>query len=690
VFVAVRTISACLVAFSTAAALWPLAALAHQERPAHFPPGTGSVPTYRTAGPRLLVCGDDPTDLEHRIAGFTAPLATSNRQLFQECQRDGYRNLQEAVDAVRQPGTNILILPGLYQEMPSLAPGPPECAKLKAPRSRMGSLILSYEQQRSCPHLQNLVGIFGVRDLQIEGTGAGPGDVVIDAQFQKLNAIRADRSDGIYFRNFTAERTTFNAVYVLETDGFVIDRLVGRWNTEYGFLSFASDHGLFENCEAYGNGDSGVYPGGTSDINRDRGYAVPRYAIEVTGCHSHHNALGYSGTGGDSVWAHDNVFDANQGGVSMDSLFPNHPGLPQNHALFEHNVIASNNTNYYPYVRDGTCDKPYSTRGIEQGVVCPGPPVPVGVGVIVAGGDYDQFRNNWVYDNWQGGFILLWAPGAVRGDFSSGAQENTSNFNRFTANHLGSDSSGHRLPNGIDFWWDGQGQGNCWDASSSAGSDPIALPSCTGQVAGGGRLLADPNKLLLVADCSNYSLADRNLPALCGWWDTPAKPGVFAPQLGTVKVIVPGLQLLILLLLAIALFRRSQRGLTQAWLFGGVVFGALLVLGSAQELRILAVAGAVLLGTWLLALARFQPGLSRGLRLLTLALGITLLAEAIDGGWATIPLLPVGPVWIRLLLEVAWIASMAAMLRGGSARQPFRGAPVAGAAVRTSPNLLDA
>jgi len=99
----------------------------------------------------------------------------------------------------------------------------------------------------------------------------------------------------------------------------------------------------------------------------------------------------------------------------------------------------------------------------------------------------------------------------------------------------------------------------------------------------------------------------------------------------------------------------------------------------------LAVAGAVLLGTWLLALARFQPGLSRGLRLLTLALGITLLAEAIDGGWATIPLLPVGPGWIRLLLELVWIASMAAMLRGGSARQPFSGAPAAGAAARTSP-----
>ncbi len=78
--------------------------------------------------------------------------------------------------------------------------------------------------------------------------------MVFDAQFQKLNVIRGDRSNGLYLRNFTAERSTFNAVYVLEVDGFVIDKLVGRWNTEYGFLSFAAEHGLFIRCEAYGNG----------------------------------------------------------------------------------------------------------------------------------------------------------------------------------------------------------------------------------------------------------------------------------------------------------------------------------------------------------------------------------------------------------------------------------------------------
>src|SRR5258708_34100501 len=104
-------------------------------------------------------------------------------------------------------------------------------------------------------------------------------------------------------------------MYVLESDGFVLGRVVGRWNTEYGFLSFAADHGLFTRCEAYGNGDSGIYPGGTSDINRGRGSNVLRYAIEVTGCQRHDNLLRYSGPGGASVWVPVYVIDHNPGGT---------------------------------------------------------------------------------------------------------------------------------------------------------------------------------------------------------------------------------------------------------------------------------------------------------------------------------------------------------------------------------------
>jgi hypothetical protein len=325
-------------------ALGPAAAGAHYERPTHAPDGTGSVPVYRSSGPHLVVCKDDPADFSNRIAAFPAELKDLNFRLYSECIDSGFRHLQAAVDHVNAPGTTIFVLPGVYLEEPSLAPEADSCQHMDAP-VKLRYQILSYEQQKTCPHQQNLVGIFGIKDLQIEGTGASPSDVIFDAQFQKLNVIRGDRTNGLYLRNFTAQRSSFNAVYVLESDGFTVDKVVGRWNIEYGFLSFAADHGLFTRCEAYGNGDAGVYPGGTSDINRSRGANVPRYAIEVTGCHSHDNTLGYSGTGGDSNWVHDNEFDHNTGGASMDSLFPNHPGLPQNHALFERNLIHSNKTN---------------------------------------------------------------------------------------------------------------------------------------------------------------------------------------------------------------------------------------------------------------------------------------------------------------------------------------------------------
>jgi hypothetical protein len=150
-----------------------------------------------------------------------------------------------------------------------------------------------------CPNNQNLVAIFGKTNLQIEGTGASANDVVFDTAYNKLNAIRADRSNGLYLRNLTTQHTTFNGIYIMETDGFVIDNVVGRWTDEYGFLTFADDHGLYTGCEAYGNGDSGIYPGAASDINANRGFDVDRYAIEVKGCYSHNNTLGYSGTAGD-------------------------------------------------------------------------------------------------------------------------------------------------------------------------------------------------------------------------------------------------------------------------------------------------------------------------------------------------------------------------------------------------------
>ena len=639
--------------------LWPAASYAHYERKTQPPDGTGHVPVYRTSGPHLVVCKNDNADFERRIASFPAPLQDFNRQLYSECLLRGYSDLQAAVDQVSQPGMTILVLPGVYLEEPSLAREADACYHLPAPLSpAAGYQILSYEQQKACPHQQNLVGIFGVRDLQIEGTGAGPSDVVFDAQFQKLNVIRGDRTYGLYLRNFTAQRSTFNAIYVIEADGFVVDRVVGRWNFEYGFLSFAVDHGLFTHCEAYGNGDSGIYPGGTSDINGSRGFEVRRYAVEVTGCRSHHNNLGYSGTGGDSAWVHDNEFDHNMGGASMDSLFPNHPGLPQNHALFERNLIHSNNSNYYVYVRDGTCARPFLQRGIEKGVVCPGPPVPVGTGVVVAGGDYNLFRDNWVYDNWKVGFVQTWAPGLIRGDNSLPAQENTSNYNRYLANNMGIGPSGEHLPNGLDFFWDGQGTGNCWQTAGSDAVEPMSLPSCPG--GSPNRLIADPNKLVLFADCAGYDLGSQTVPAGCDWFLTPQRPGALGATI-TVQIIFPSIQFIALLLVFTLLIRRSRGrallGVVVA-LMGGLG-SALLLISSIDQFYFLAPPGIAVLGVGWFGASRLVA--SGRLAALSLVLGAVALLEAIDSGLILLPS-PIGPVWIRVLLEAVWIAWTGATL----------------------------
>ncbi|MGW6818520.1 right-handed parallel beta-helix repeat-containing protein [Streptomyces sp. NPDC055005] len=644
---------AALLAFLSLLAAAP-DARAHEERPVTLPDGSGSVPEYRKAEPDLLVCKTDRPAFERRISGFPQELRQRNLALYAQCEKTGFRHLQEAVDAVDRPGMNIAILPGLYEEEPSLPKPTGECATLKAPNSSLGYQILSYEQQERCRHNQNLVAILGKTNLQIEGTGASRQDVVIDAKYQKLNAIRADKSNGIYFRNFTAQRTTFNSLYVLAGDGFVIDDVLTRWNDEYGFLTFASDHGLYKNCESYGNGDSGIYPGSASDINDGRGYDVPRYSIEITGCRSHHNMVGYSGTAGDSVWVHDNEFDQNMGGASMDSAFPGHPGLPQNHARFERNLIHDNNQDYYRHVADGTCAKPPIERGYEQGVVCPQISMPPGTGIITAGGNWNLYEGNWVYGHQRAGFFLSAVPAFIRGEEAWAKQADTSHHNRYAANILGKDKSGASRPNGMDVWWDGQGRGNCWQDGPD-GSTPATLPECgerRGAVSGGSaRLAGEPVKLVQLLVCADYNVQARKLPAGCDWYG--------ARGLERVETQIALAVAAVLLLVGGVLWwrrLRGSRGGTIASLLG--LAGLCLdVAGSTTALTptFVPALALLLLGLWWagvwLVLRADRPWLAR----LTLLLAVLTLLDAFDRAVLMIPWIPLGPAWVRALVAVVWV-----------------------------------
>ncbi|MFG1944770.1 hypothetical protein [Nonomuraea sp. NPDC048826] len=665
------------------------AALAHEERPVTFPDGSGSVPTLRTGEPDLLVCKTDRADFERRVAGFPADLRERNLRLFDACQKDGFRHLQEAVDRVDEPGMTIAMLPGLYREEPSQATPTGACAQLPARWSDWGYQILTFEQQLQCPHNQNLVAILGKKNLQIEGTGAGPLDVIVDAEYRKLNAIRADRADGVYFHNLTAQRTTFNSLYVLETDGFVIDRVLTRWNDEYGFLTFASDHGLYTDCESYGNGDGGLYPGSASNINDGRGHDVPRYAIEIRRCKSHDNALGYSGTAGDSVWAHDNEFYDNMVGATMDSLWPDHPGLPQNHALFENNKIYDNNRDYYRFTRDGTCSRPPAERGYEKGVVCPQVGVPPGTGVIVAGGNHNVFRDNHVYDNRGAAFQLFGVPAFIRGEEDLAKQADTSNHNRFVGNVLGRSPTGESRPNGMDVWWDGQGTGNCWQ-SDVALSSPAALPACGARApelsGGSNRVLAEPVKIAKLFLCSDFNAAQARLPAGCDWFG--------ASGLGRVETQLALGGSLVLALVAVLFWVRAQRaarlrrgdpagnGVPRAvgepgerrlrLIAAGSIVGlaglALDVVAAAMEDPYLTGVALLLMAGWWLCLGvALRPG---AFAWFTIVLGVLAAADAYDRMIGMIPLIPLGPGWIRGLLTGLWVLWAVVRLAPRRARTP--------------------
>ncbi len=560
-------------------------AVAHPERDATFPAGDLGTPSYRADGPTLVVCKEDTAD---RLRVLPPELRTRNEALLQDC---AFEHLNDAITEVREngvQGTRILLMPGVYREEPYVgavedacfdigtAPGGEDTIDIGAiplppaqddpsedeGNNDPGALVLSYAEQEQCPYLQNLIPILGDGDgdgvcdnalcnLQIEGTGGSPLDTVIDGDYRQLNGIRADRADGIYLRNFTVQRFEFNAIYALESDGFVFDEMVTRWNDEYGFLSFAVDHGLYQNCEGYGNGDSAIYPGSATDLNQDAGLFDDnddlRLGTEIRGCRGHHNTLGYSGTAGNSVLTHHNEFDHNITGFATDSLFPDHPGLPQDHAYVHDNVIHSNNSGYYEqYLNTGRCEGPFADRDYDEGAVCPVVPLPVGSGIVLAGGNHNLFENNRIYDNWRQGSFQFFVPATLRGEDSPLLQFDTSNFNTWRGNTMGVNINGVAQPNGTDMVWDGEGEGNCW--ADNTGVDGAAT-TAVGDGSGifevpGIPLPADCDDrapftpgpgIATAAGCAQYSRSGNPQPEGCNWFSTPEPPADRMPAGPTIE-----------------------------------------------------------------------------------------------------------------------------------------------------------
>jgi hypothetical protein len=390
-------------------------------------------------------------------------------------------------------------------------------------------------------------------NVQIEGTGPRPEDTVIDSGkvsagnggpsgvgSKKDVALKVDRADGFVLRNMTMRHAKEHDLYVLETDGYLLDKVKFFYAGEYGQLTFADDHGVTKNCEAVGNGDSGIYPGGAPDTGDDTAPNAPdtrdtsfyphaRLNQLITHCDIHHNNMATSGTMGNATHiAHNNIYD-NGAGIVTDSFYAGgHPGFPQSASVFEKNRIFDNNFDYTADDSDVT-----STVG-----------VPIGVGVLIAGGNSDIVRDNKIYDNWRRGTMLLAVPDAIScppGEQTCSATNpsSTSYDNRYYDNRMGLAPNGKEKPNGVDFWWDEfpGDTGNCWfnnigtdGTNASWTGDPQRAPventsvpgflpeACT---SGSNVGIGDPAKEAMLLNCAQVAIGDDS----CEWYVKPAKPG---------------------------------------------------------------------------------------------------------------------------------------------------------------------
>ena len=302
-------------------------------------------------------------------------------------------------------------------------------------------------------------------NLQIEGTGVKPEDVILDAGtdysgngvkakpggYAKHVVMRVDRADGFVGRNFLTRGALEHGFYNEEVDGVRLERVKFYWAADYGHLSFTSDHNLIRNCEGFGAGDAAIYPGAAPETGSqatDFYPDAPRENTVVKKCDMHGSALGYSGSMGNAVRITDNHIYGNTTGISTDTLSAaGHPGFPADSSEIDHNYIYSNNLDLY---RD---DAPID---ILVGV-------PIGTGVIYAGINDANVHHNWFFDNWRDGVSMFAVPdgahhgGGAEGDIfpgvsCPGAPDNglsTSCGNRFHHNSMGLAPEGFKFAHAV-------------------------------------------------------------------------------------------------------------------------------------------------------------------------------------------------------------------------------------------------
>ncbi|HEX8731679.1 MAG TPA: right-handed parallel beta-helix repeat-containing protein [Ktedonobacterales bacterium] len=210
-------------------------------------------------------------------------------------------------------------------------------------------------------------------DLTIRGEDRN--GTVLDGQSKLTNGFTV-LADNVILENMTAHHYLGNGFYWDDMTGYRGSYLTAWDNGDYGIYAFGSTKGEFDRSYASGSPDSGFYIG----------QCFPCDAI-INDVRSEWNGLGYSGTNaGGNLVIENSEWDQNSAGIVPNTL-DSEGGPPQRGATLIHNYVHDN----------GNAKAPYTVWAH----------IPLGTGILVAGGDKDYVVDNRVENNPDYGILVL-------------------------------------------------------------------------------------------------------------------------------------------------------------------------------------------------------------------------------------------------------------------------------------------
>ncbi|GAB3657044.1 right-handed parallel beta-helix repeat-containing protein [Glycomyces tarimensis] len=451
----------------------------------------------------------------------------------------------------------------------------------------------------------------GADRLQIEGLGDGPEDVRFTTAQAADTVITAQDATGLYLEGFTVTGAATSGLHLEGVEGATVASVAATGNGEHGIRVGDSTAVAIADCAASGNGTAGVTLDGTEGT--------------VTGCASADNLTGLLQTGGgDVVLEANRLYDNTTGLVVADSA--------EGHRLrATGNSIYNNNADHY----GGDCD-----TGL-----CPRQRAPIGVGVLIAAANDTRFTGNHIWGQ-RTAAAMIWGE--------AGIDDDASHRNEFEGNTLGFRDDGQRSRNRLDLWWDGQGEGNCFNEPEALHTTPAVLPACGGE-SGPARLLGDPVKTFKLWHCGPGELDGGAVPAGCDWYGAQ-----FTDRLEFQTAVVFAAALLFLTGAGwLGAARSPTPPPPMSMTFSAIATGSAAVLmmlaawSGRSDYEALAI-GLWGLGWILAGRSWFSAGLHAFGGFTALIGGLAIL-DAVDRGVWIVPVIPASPAWMWFLLLPVWI-----------------------------------